>query len=35
MDVFIAILPYFIIRSLNISRKDKLNLMLLMGGSVL
>lgn len=35
MDVFCAILPYFVIRSQNISRRDKRNLIILMGGSVL
>jgi hypothetical protein len=35
MDVFCAIMPYFIIRSLNIPRKDKRNLIILMGGSIL
>ena len=35
MDVFCAIMPYFIIRSLNIPRKDKRNLVILMGGSIL
>ncbi|RYN82758.1 hypothetical protein AA0120_g9400 [Alternaria tenuissima] len=35
MDVFCAIMPYFIIRTLNIPRKDKRNLVILMGGSIL
>ncbi|KAF3033322.1 hypothetical protein E8E12_003716 [Didymella heteroderae] len=35
MDVFCAVMPYFIIRSLNIPRKDKRNLFILMGGSIL
>ncbi|KAH6613064.1 hypothetical protein C7974DRAFT_476163 [Boeremia exigua] len=35
MDVFCAIMPYFIIRSLNIPWKDKRNLVILMGGSIL
>lgn len=35
MDVFCTIMPYFIIRSLNIPRKDKRNLVILMGGSIL
>ncbi|KAF2259696.1 hypothetical protein CC78DRAFT_620841 [Lojkania enalia] len=34
MDVFCAIVPYFLIRKLNIKRKDKRNLVILMGGSV-
>ena len=35
MDVFCTIMPYFIIRSLDIPRKDKRNLVILMGGSIL
>lgn len=35
MDVFCAVMPYFIIRDLNIPRRDKRNLMILMGGSIL
>ncbi|KAH7401403.1 hypothetical protein BKA66DRAFT_102943 [Pyrenochaeta sp. MPI-SDFR-AT-0127] len=34
MDVFCAIVPYFLIRNLNIPRKDKRNLVILMGGSI-
>jgi hypothetical protein len=34
MDVFCAIVPYFLIRQLNIPRKDKRNLIILMGGSI-
>ncbi|PVH95972.1 hypothetical protein DM02DRAFT_466004, partial [Periconia macrospinosa] len=35
MDVFCAVVPYFLIRKLNIEKKDKRNLIILMGGSVL
>jgi hypothetical protein len=35
MDVFCAVMPYFIIRSLNIPGRDKRNLVILMGGSIL
>ena len=35
MDVFCAAVPYFIIRQLNIPRKDKRNLVIIMGGSIL
>ena len=35
MDVFCASIPYFLIRNLNIKTKDKRNLIILMGGSVL
>ncbi|KAH7110896.1 hypothetical protein B0J11DRAFT_586096 [Dendryphion nanum] len=34
MDVFCAAVPYFLIRNLNIPRKDKRNLIILMGGSI-
>jgi hypothetical protein len=35
MDVFCAVVPIFIIKELNIRRKDKRNLIILMGGSIL
>ncbi|KAF2128496.1 hypothetical protein P153DRAFT_432134 [Dothidotthia symphoricarpi CBS 119687] len=35
MDVLCAVVPYYLIRSLNIPRKDKRNLIILMGGSIL
>ena len=35
MDAFCACVPYFLIRNLNIPRKDKRNLIILMGGSIL
>ncbi|CAO2648175.1 Nn.00g074420.m01.CDS01 [Neocucurbitaria sp. VM-36] len=34
MDAFCACVPYFLIRNLNIPRKDKRNLIILMGGSI-
>ncbi|KAF2118234.1 hypothetical protein BDV96DRAFT_629809 [Lophiotrema nucula] len=34
MDVFCALVPYLLIRNLNIPRKDKRNLIILMGGSI-
>lgn len=35
MDFFCAAVPYFLIRRLNIHRREKRNLILLMGGSIL
>ncbi|KAF1924259.1 uncharacterized protein M421DRAFT_294531 [Didymella exigua CBS 183.55] len=35
MDVFCAVMPYLVIRSLNVPRKDKRVLIFLMGGSIL
>ncbi|KAF1954938.1 hypothetical protein CC80DRAFT_549657 [Byssothecium circinans] len=34
MDIFCAIVPYFLIRKLNIPREDKRALIILMGGSI-